>query len=411
MHPDTARLAAYLDGSLPGKELAELRAHMLTCAACTAQLARLRADAQAIERTLTGPTPDVRAAVRARLRTPPARWFMPALGIAAGLAALLVFALLLGAGNFRTAASRPARLFITERSRGQVLVLDPATGTQLAAAPLGETPAAIVYDAERAQIYVAFPQAIAALDPATLAVRWRWQAPQAISSNANIVLDAQGGWLYVPQTDGVLALNVAGDAPAVARVFALSASPQALALTPDGATLLALAPPEARLWSISTREGTASSQQLAQPDATRSGWLALSSDGTTSYVLLTRIGSAATPAVWQINRRDGASTTLALGSAPAPWDFALLEGGLLAVPRGNGARGGVELLATGPLSRAAQLDPTYDQHHIVVGAGGELFGLNFSHGTITRYDVAGRSVAWRTAADTGISPWDGVLVP
>ena len=42
--------------------------------------------------------------------------------------ALLVFALLLGAGQFRTAASPPARLFITERSRTQVLALDPATG-------------------------------------------------------------------------------------------------------------------------------------------------------------------------------------------------------------------------------------------------------------------------------------------
>ncbi|KPV52224.1 hypothetical protein SE17_16780 [Kouleothrix aurantiaca] len=336
---------------------------------------------------------------------------MPALGIVAGLAALLVFALLLGAGDIRTAASPPSRLFITERSRGQVLMLDPATGAQLAAAALGETPAAIVYDAERAQLYVALPHAIAALDPATLAVRWRWQAPQEISSNANIALQAAGGRLYLPQPSGVIALDVSRDAPAVAHVFALNARPQALALTPNGATLLALAPTEARLWSINTGEGTASSQQLAQPDATRSGWLALSPDGATSYALLTRVGSAATPTVWQINQRDGASTTLALGSAPAPWDFALLGGGLLAVPRGNGTRGGIELLSTAPLSQSAQLDASYDQHHIVVGANGELFGLNFSHGTVTRYDVAGRAVAWRTPADTGISPWDGVLVP
>lgn len=411
MHPDTARLAAYLDGALPSAELADVRAHLLTCAACTAQLARLRADAQRIERALASPTPDVRAAVRARLRANPARWFMPALGIVAGLAALLVFALLLGAGQFRTAASPPARLFITERSRTQVLALDPATGAQLAAGPLGETPAAIVYDPTRAQLYVALPHAIAALDPATLAVRWRWQAPQEISSNANIVLQAAGGRLYVPQPDGVLALDVGGDAPAVAHVFTLGAAPQALALTPDGATLLALAPTEARLWSIGTADGAASSQQLAQPDATRSGWLALSPDGATCYVLLTRASPSTTPMVWQINRRDGASTTLALGSAPAPWDFAPLEGGLLAVPRGNGTRGGIELLSTVPLSSAAQLDASYDQHHIVVGANDALFGLNFSHGTVTRYDVAAQRVLWRTPADTGMSPWDGVLVP
>ena len=409
MHPDATRLAAYLDGALPGAELAAMRAHLLACPACAAQLARLRADAPRIERALASPAPDVRAAVRARLRTRPARWIAPALGMAAGLAALLLFALLLGAGEFRTAASRPARLFITERSRGQVLALDPATGAQLAAGPVGETPGAIVYDAERAQVYVALPHAVAALDPATLAERWRWQAPQAISSNANIALDAPGGRLYLPQPDGVLALDVGGGAPAATRVFALNASPQALALTPDGATLLALAPAQARLWSIGTREGSASSQQLAQPDATRSGWLALSPDGATAYVLLTR--AASSPMVWQISRRDGASSTLVLGSAPAPWDFALLEGGLLAVPRGNGTRGGIELISTAPLSHSAQLDPSYDQHHIVAGAHGALFGLNFSRGTVTRYDIAGRAVAWRTPADTGISPWDGVLVP
>jgi anti-sigma factor RsiW len=72
MHPDHRQLAAYLDGALDPARHAELRAHILTCATCTARLERLRDDARRIAAALAsgGATPDVRAAVRARLRRP-----------------------------------------------------------------------------------------------------------------------------------------------------------------------------------------------------------------------------------------------------------------------------------------------------------------------------------------------------
>ena len=70
MHPDMTQLAAYLDAALDEAERARLRAHILTCPACTAKIERLRADARLITTTLasSGPVPDVRSALRARRR-------------------------------------------------------------------------------------------------------------------------------------------------------------------------------------------------------------------------------------------------------------------------------------------------------------------------------------------------------
>src|SRR5690606_8012895 len=69
MHPDDLQLATYLDlpSDAPGYQ--ELRAHVLTCSRCAARLALLREDSRRIPAALagTGDTPDVRAAVRARL--------------------------------------------------------------------------------------------------------------------------------------------------------------------------------------------------------------------------------------------------------------------------------------------------------------------------------------------------------
>ena len=414
MHPDTAQLAAYLDGVLGPAEHAGLRAHLLTCRACAARLAQQRADAGRIARALaTGPAPDVRAAVRVRARRAGRlAWLAPATGLAAGLAAVLLFALLLSGGSNRgTAARGPDLLFVTDRRGGNVVALDAATGAWLRAAELSDSPGAIVYDPLRGRLYVALRQAVVALDPATLAPRGRWEAPQPIPSNANLALDARGARLYLAQPGGVIALAL--DAPdlALARSYALSATPQALAIAPAGATLFALAADQARLWNIDLRDGASTAQALAQPDPSRAGWLAISRDGRGLYAVLTRAAADGRPMIWRIATGDRSSAAATLDLLPSPWDLELLDNGLLALPRGNGSTGGVELLASDTLSTTARLDPAHDQHHVVAGAGGAFFGLNFTHDTVTRYDSAGPSVAWRTAERSDWQPWDGVFVP
>jgi hypothetical protein len=409
MHPELTRLAAYLDGALGPGAQAELRAHILTCRVCAARLAQLRDDAGRIERALADRPPDLRAAVRVRMRRPgrPA-WLAQGAGLVAGLAALLLFAMLLGGG---TAARVPDLLVVTDRVGQQVVALDPATGAQLNAHALGAMPSAIVYDHRRSLLYVLAQRAVVALDLATLAPAARWEAPHEPPAGANLALDARSGQLYLAQPGGIAALALGPAQLTLARSYSLGANPQMLAITPDGAALFALEPGQARLWRIDVTSGAGRSQVLAGADSARSGWLASSRDGTALYVLLTRATPDGQPGIWQIDRNTLASQSIAISQQPAPWDFELLDNGQLAVARGNGAVGGVELLDTSPLSSTALLDAAHDQHHIVAGVGGTLFGLNFSHSTITRYDAAARSVVWRTATRTGWQPWDGVLVP
>src|SRR5262245_51145394 len=167
MHPDTLRLAAYLDGALDPQEQAELRAHVLTCAACAARLERLRADARRITGTLSsgGAMPDVRAAVRARLRRPsPAAWLARGVGLAGALAALLLFAVLIAARSGATLGRDPDRLFVTDRRGGQVVVLNAFDGARLISAPVGGSPTNIVYDERADRLYVMIEQSIVALD-------------------------------------------------------------------------------------------------------------------------------------------------------------------------------------------------------------------------------------------------------
>src|SRR5690349_17876194 len=98
MHLEIDQLAAYLDGALDEAARADARAHLLTCPACAARLERLRADAGRITAFAgSGPAPDVRAAVRAQLRRgSPAGWLLRGAMLAGALAALLLFALLIG---------------------------------------------------------------------------------------------------------------------------------------------------------------------------------------------------------------------------------------------------------------------------------------------------------------------------
>jgi hypothetical protein len=94
-----------------------------------------------------------------------------------------------------------------------------------------------------------------------------------------------------------------------------------------------------------------------------------------------------------------------------PYDLALLEHGSIAIPRGNAIAGGIELISTNPLSSTGQIDPDYDQHHVVAGPGNVLLGINFTHSTLTRYDSATRRIIWRMSGPVGWQPWDGVIVP
>lgn len=116
------------------------------------------------------------------------------------------------------------------------------------------------------------------------------------------------------------------------------------------------------------------------------------------------------PALWRIDRAGQAETPTLLAQLPSPWDMELLDTGQLAVPRGDGRIGGIELIAADTLSTTAQLDPAYDQHHVVAGPHGTFYGLNYTHATLTRFDATTRAVAWRTPEDRSLVPWDGVYV-
>jgi DNA-binding beta-propeller fold protein YncE len=412
MHPDQLRIAAYLDGALDDQERAELRGHILTCPACAARLENLRADARRISVALArSPTPDVRASVRARLRRP-ARdaWLGQGLALAGALAALLLFALLVGGRGAITAGRTPDRLVIADRSNSQLVALDAGSGTRLATLKLDQLPLVITYDQARDRLYVLLTQSVLAVDPHTFKPAGDWQAPEPFAAGAGMALDERGGRLYISQPGGVAELSLDAPDMAVERTIDLAQAPGALALSPDGTALFALNADQGRLWTITTRTGGARSQTLA-PERSRSGYLSASRDGRYVYVLLTSVGERGDqPGLWRIDRDGQAPAPTLLAPTPTPWDLELLDSGQLAIPRGDGRTGGVELMATDTLSTTVRLDPGYDQHHVVAGPDGALYGLNFTHATITRFDAATRAVAWRTPEDRGLVPWEGVYV-
>ena len=412
MHSDTQQLAAYLDGALSDAERAELRAHVLTCATCAARLERLRDDGRRITIALSSSAaPDVRAAVRGRLRGSIARdWLVRGLALVGALAALLLFAVLAGARGGQTAGGSPDRLVIIDRSNAQLAALDAAGGARLATLKLAEAPIGIKYDATRDRLYVLLAQSVIVVDPRTLQLAGRWDAPQPFVSGSGMALDSRGGRLYLAQPGGVLALALDLPEIAVARTYDLGSTPGALAISPTGATLYALNAEQARLWTIDVADGSARSQALAASNP-RSGYLSVSRDGRSLYVLLTGVGARGDrPALWRIDRSGQAETPTLLAQSPTPWDLELLDTGQLAIPRGDGRTGGVELIAADTLSTTVRLEPNYDQHHVVAGSNGTLYGLNYTHATITRFDANTRAVAWRTPEDRGLVPWDGVYV-
>ncbi|MEO7910710.1 MAG: zf-HC2 domain-containing protein [Roseiflexaceae bacterium] len=412
MHFDTLRLAAYLDGALGDAERADLRAHVLTCATCTARLERLRADGRRITVALSSSAaPDMRAAVRERLRGSIGRdWLARGLALAGALAALLLFAVLAGTRASGTAGRTPDRLVIIDRSNSQLVALDATNGARLAALKLTEMPIGIKYDEIRDRLYVLLAQSVIAVDPRTFQLVGRWDAPQPLVTGNGTALDARDGRLYVAQPGGILALALDAPQITVARTYDLSSTPGALAISPNGTLLYALNAEQARLWTIDVTDGSARSQTLAAGNP-RSGYLGVSHDGHAVYVLLTGAGARSDrPALWRIDRSGQAETPTLLAQSPTPWDLELLDSGQLAIARGDGRTGGVELIAADTISTTARLEPDYDQHHVVAGLNATLYGLNYTRATITRFDTSTRAVIWRTPEDRGLVPWDGVYV-
>jgi DNA-binding beta-propeller fold protein YncE len=412
MHPDRLQIAAYLDGALDDQERAELRGHILTCPACAARLEQLRADARRIATALShSPTPDVRASVRARMRRPAGyAWLQQGLALAGALVALLLFALLVGGRGAVTAARVPDQLVIVDRSNSQLVALDAAGGARLATLKLVEMPITLIYDQIRDQLYVLSGKSVLVVDARTFQPSGRWEAPAPFAAATGMALDARGGRLYIAQPGGVVALAL--DAPEIVeeRTIELDQPPDALTLSPDGMALFALNADEARLWTIDLASGRTRAQTLA-PSRPRSGHLGVSSDGQYVYVLLTSVGERGDqPGIWRVDRDGQAPAPTLLATTPPPWDLALLDTGQIAIPRGDGRTGGVELLAADTLSTTGHLDPTYDQHHVVAGPNGTLYGLNFTRPAITRFDAATGAVTWRTPEDRGLVPWDGVYV-
>jgi DNA-binding beta-propeller fold protein YncE len=332
------------------------------------------------------------------------------LALAGALAALLLFAVLAGARGGGTAGRSPDRLVIIDKSNSQLVTLAAADGARLATLKLAEVPIGIKYDEIRDRLYVLLAQSVIIVDPRTLQPAGRWDAPQPFAAGAGMALDSRGGRLYIAQPGGALALALDLPEIAVARTYDLGQMPGALALSPDRVTLYALNAAQARLWTIDVADGSARSQALA-PSNPRSGYLSVSHDGRSIYVLLTGVGARADrPALWRIDRTGQAETPTLLAQTPPPWDMELLDTGQLAIPRGDGRIGGVELIAADTLSTTVRLEPAYDQHHVVAGPNGTLSGLNDTHATITRFDANTRAVVWRTPEDRGLVPWDGVYV-
>ncbi len=412
MHPDHRQLAAYLDGALDPATHAELRAHILTCATCTARLDRLRDDARRIAAVLAsgGATPDVRAAVRARLRRPAlGAWLAHGVALAGAVVALLLFALLIAVRSGATVGRIPDRLFVVDRQTKQLIELDADNGARLRSVTVGDQPRGIIYNPLLDRLYIMLSQSIVAVDARTLGEINRWDDPYPFRLSASMALDEQRGWLYAAQSGGVIALDMA----TLTQIpdFHGGVAPGPLALAPDGKALFTIDQVDDTVWKIELPSGVGSAYPPERADIGRTGWLALSSDGRAIYVL----HSSATPTLRRIDVSSGhTSVAESLAPGPSPWDLLRLDDHHLAIPRGDGQKGGITIVETDSFKVVDVIDPARDQHHLVAGPGGSIFSLNFSHDTVTRYDPLGQQQSiWEISLGLPLKgqPWDGVFVP
>jgi DNA-binding beta-propeller fold protein YncE len=417
MHLDTYQLAAYLDGALDAATRAATRAHILTCPACAARLDRLRDDARRITSvSASSPTPDVRAAVRARLRrASPFTWLARGGAFAGALAALLLFAVLIGISSGGTLGRTPDRLLVVDRNNGRLLAFDASNGAVLNDVLVGDTPAKIRYDERRDRLYILVKQAILAVDARTLTVVARWEAPQPFDLTSGMALDVRRGRLYAaqPAAASVVVLDISTFMPIDS--FGVGNNPSALVLAPDGSRLFAL-DGDGMLWTIDPMSGTKSAQSLSGGERWPLAWLALSSDGQTVYVLHADGDlQNSTPKLWRIDSRSGGiSGPIALPTGEAPWDLLSLDDGHLAIPRGDGTKGGITIVETDSFRVTSRINPDSDEHHAVAGPGGSMFTLNFGHGTVTRYDLSqAQPITWQVVVPGAQppQPYDGVFVP
>lgn len=392
MHPNSQQLAAYLDAALDETRRADLRAHLLTCPRCNARLERLRADANRIAALSSAPAPDMRAAVRARLGRPaPASWLGHAVVLSGALVTLLLLVVLVAARGGATLGYAPERLFVIDNMAEQLLEIDAETGMRRAAMAIGEQPIDLGYDETADWLYVLHRQGVAAIQPQPLEITRHWDAPQPLDSGAVMALDQNHGRLYIasPGQRAIFVLDATtlSETGRIATEFA----PIRIALAPDGRTLYSLALNDSSIWSIDLKTSVATAHPVEQGDNLSRGWMVISGDGARLFVLrwgqqmtLSRIDTRS----WVVERRA------ALAAGKSPWDLTLLPDGQLAIPRGDGQTGGVEIFAADTLTASVRIDPQSDQHHTVAGPAGTVFALTLG-GDITRYSSTTGETIWQ----------------
>ncbi|NOK61294.1 MAG: hypothetical protein GFH27_549305n63 [Chloroflexi bacterium AL-W] len=405
MQPDFDLLAAYLDGLLDEDEYAEVRTKILTDPAWAMGLEQLHRDAERITRVAVArPIPDVRAAVHAkRQRIQPMRWVNRLVTFSGMCLVLLLIALLVGSESSITMGPSAPRLFVVDRSNDQLLVLDPDSGTLMERVNVGPNPSQVLYDAQRDQLYVFTSDGVEIVNPDSLAVSKLWSTSSPFERSADMVFDSQRDLLYISSAeyDRIFVMDV--DNPQ-RRSFAAGSSPTELALTPDSRRLFAIDSQEASIWVFELPSGDVVSQWLNRNNLGRRGWLTPGYEGDV-YVLR----SGQPPLLHRFDPDEPPGDFAQLDQGAPVWDITRVSDKLV-VARGDGERGGIDIIDIHTLTTIINLDPLHDQHMLVNGSDETVFALNWVHGTITHYNIAEAQVLWRVTLD-GQQPYEGVFVP
>ena len=403
MHPDISDIAAYLDGAQPETRRTELRAHLLTCHSCAAQLEQLRQDATRINALSQTQVPDARVEVRARLKRPHSLvWLAHASMIAGSLAAVLLFALLIGARSGATIGWAPDRLFVLNQE--QLIELRADDGVLRGAITAQESPVAVHYDPQQKSVYVLNRQSVVAIDPQALTVVKRWRAPQGLSM-AQIALDAPGEQMYVTAPRQQVVVQIDTTLFTTTREISLTITPDALAITPDGRYLYTYSRAEATLEVVDVQSIRADVYKLPQQVQGARAWLAPSVDGRSMFLLT----SATSNWLYRFEVSSGRlEQQVRLAQDQLPWGLVTLMDGSIAVPRGDGQRGGVDIYDPSTLKLTQQIDPDNDQHHLIAGRKGVIFAFTLN-GILTRYRLTTATPDWRVTIPGRLV--DGVFVP